>query len=283
MTPFYCLAIRFILAFLIIMLFYGRRFMKLMRREFWAPSILIAICTAFAFAASVCSLLYTSATVAGFLMGTAVIFTPFLAYFILGAHFQKRHLLPIMIVVSGLYFLCLSGNGEISFGAGEVLALLSSVASAAMLAYSSKFLDRIPNTVVTVMQCGVTGILCLLAALLFEPFPGLTGIPPFGWFVIIYLAIGCSIVAYLCQNAALSHIPATYVALLFCSEPLFTAIFSNLLLGETLRGSGFLGALLIMVSIVIASLLPVEPSPVPRPGQPITLFRRRADKAPTKS
>lgn len=272
-TPFYCLAIRFIMASALLMIFSGRRIVREMRREFLLPTIVVGIFTAIAFTCSVVCMLYTSATVAGFLMGTSVLFTPFFAYFIVGAKFYKKHFIPILIVLVGLYFLCMGGDGRFSFGFGEFLAITSAVSSACMLSYSSKYLDRIPNMIVTVMQCAITGVLCLIAALLFEDFPGFGNIPAFGWMVIIYLAIGCSIIAYICQNAALSHVPATYVALIFCSEPLFTAVFSNWMLGETLSGAGFLGASLIMASIVIASLMPVGPRPIPKPGEPI-----RADK-----
>ena len=96
----------------------------------------------------------------------------------------------------------------------------------------------------------------MIFTLVFEGVPDLSSIPPVGWGVIVYLAVGCTCIAYLFQNMALRHVPATFVALSFCSEPIFTAIASYFLLGEVLSGKGILGAVLILISIVMASLLP---------------------------
>jgi drug/metabolite transporter (DMT)-like permease len=81
-----------------------------------------------------------------------------------------------------------------------------------------------------------------------------------GWGIILYLAVGCTCVAYLFQNISLRKVPATYVSLIFCSEPIFTAIASYFLLDELLSISGFIGAALIMAGIVYAALLPEMPA-----------------------
>jgi drug/metabolite transporter (DMT)-like permease len=139
-----------------------------------------------------------------------------------------------------------------------LLALLCAVTGACMLVFSSKYLANMDPVTFSVMQTGFTGLFCFFSALLFEDIPKLTSIPPVGWGVIVYLAVGCTCIAYLFQNIALRHVPPTYVALAFCSEPIFTAAASYILLGELLSLKGVIGAGLIMTSIIIASLLPEE-------------------------
>jgi drug/metabolite transporter (DMT)-like permease len=255
--PFLCLAIRFILAFLIFLLFFGRKVFSNLRVGHLAAYLTISACTAASFIFSAFALIYTTATNTGFLMGTAVIFTPFLSYFILKARIDKRHILHIVIVTFGLYLLC-SGGGSLTFGIGEVFALLCAITGAGMLVFSSKYLQEIDPLVISVMQTGFTGLFCLILTLLFEGIPDLSAIPMVGWGVIAYLAVGCTCIAYLFQNTALRNVPATFVALSFCSEPIFTVAASYWILGEVLSTKGIVGAALILVSIIMASLFPEE-------------------------
>lgn len=256
-TPLFCLSARYILAFLIFMSFFGKRILKHVTRKDLKAYLIISIFTSISFITGAFALVYATATNTGFLMATTVLFTPFLSYFIQHTKVDKKHLLPIGIVTLGLYLLC-SGGGQFSFGIGEGLALICAISGACMLVFSSKYLEDMDPITTAVMQTGFTGIFCLLFALFFEEIPDVTSIPLVGWSVILYLAIGCTCIAYVIQNVALRHVPATFVALSFCTEPIFTAIASFFLLHEVLSMKGLIGAILITASIIIASLLPEE-------------------------
>lgn len=256
--PLYCLSLRYILAFLLFVLFFGKRIFSKLEKEHLIPYCIISAFTAASFILCAFALMKTSATNTGFLMSTVVIFTPFISYFIQKTKLDKKFGLPIIIVTIGLYLLCSGEGGGLLFGIGEILALLCAITGAFMLVFSSKYLQTMDPLITSTMQSGITGLFCLLFAFIFEDFPGFTMIPMIGWSVIIYLAIGCTFLAYLFQNIALSHVSATYVALAFCSEPIFTALASYFLLGEILSARGFIGAILIMISIIMASILPDE-------------------------
>lgn len=255
MPPLFCLSLRYILAFLIFMLFFAKRVWSNMKAGDMVPYLVISAFTAASFITSAFALIYTTATNTGFLMSTVVIFTPFFSFWILKTKIDKKHILPIIIVTAGLYLLC-SGGGVFAFGPGEVFALLCAISGALMLVFSSKYLQDMDPLTVSVMQTGFTGLFCVIFALIFEDIPSLAGIPPSGLGIILYLAVGCTCVAYLFQNISLRKVPATYVSLIFCSEPIFTAIASYFLLGELLSLNGFIGAALIMAGIIMASLLP---------------------------
>lgn len=251
--PLYCLSIRYFLAFLLFLLFFGKRVFTGMKRSYLKPYLIISAFTAASFITSAFALMLTTATNTGFLMSTAVIFTPFFAIFLTHSKLNKKHLLPIAIVVAGLYLLC-GGGSTFSLGAGELFALLCAVTGALMLVFSSKYIKEMDPIITTTIQTGFTGLFCLAFAIPFEKFPGFTGIPAMGWGVIVYLAVFCTCVAYLFQNISLRRVPASYVALIFCSEPIFTAVASYVILGERLSAKGLFGAALIMAGILIASL-----------------------------
>lgn len=252
-SPFYCLALRFLIAFIVCYGLFHKKIKRQVNKNNFKDAAIISVFNSAAFIFSTLSLLYSSATIAGFLMALAVIFTPFMSYVVLGKKFKKRTLLFVGLVVLGLYFLC-GSQGDFHFGPGEILALLSSLSYAATITYSSKHVTNIGPEVLSTIQSGVAAVICFIFAFLLEDGHALVQVGFAGWFTVVYLALGCTVVAYLLQNVALKHLSAVFVSLALCSEPIFTAIFSFFLLGERLTFTGIAGAVLIMTSIVLASL-----------------------------
>lgn len=254
-SPFYCTAIRFALAFGLFMLFFGKRIAAQFKKEYLLSCMIIGSFTAASFLFSTFSLMLTDATISGFLLAFSVVFTPILSFFLLKQKISRRFALIILLVVVGMYFLC-GGGGEFVFGAGEIMALLSALSGAGMLIYSSKHVTDIGPIALSASQCAVTAVISFVCALLFEDATGLSQTSVTGWLCVLYLAVACSCIAYILQNIALRKVSATFVSLAFCTEPIFTAIASFFMLGERLTLGGLIGAALIAVGITMASLLP---------------------------
>lgn len=255
--PFLCLALRYSIAFVLFLIFFGKQIIPQFKKEYLANCIIIGLFTAASFIFSTLSLMLTEATISGFLLALSVVFTPILSFFILRQKVSRRLILIIFITVIGMYFLCGNG-GSFSFGWGELLALLSALTGAGMLTYSSKHVCDIGPFALSAAQSAVTSIVCFIFALIFEDLHSLAYVSAQGWWCVIYLAVACTCIAYSLQNIALRKVSATFVSLAFCSEPIFTAFASYVMLKETLSGSGLLGAVLIACSLVLASILPSE-------------------------
>ena len=63
----------------------------------------------------------------------------------------------------------------------------------------------------------------------------------------------CSLIGYALQNQALTLTGADMVSLAQCTYPIMTALFSFLILGEAFTAKSLLGALLILLSILLAT------------------------------
>lgn len=253
LPPFFCLAIRYSLAFVLFLLFFYKKIRAQFRKEHVPNCIVVGLFTAASFTFSTLALKYAEATIVGFLLSLSVVFTPILSFFILRQRAGKKLIFVILIAVVGLYFLCGNG-GSFSFGLGEIYALLSAFTGAGMLTYSSKHVSDVGPVALSTAQSAVTAIVSLIFALIFEDFHSLAHVSAEGWWSVLYLAVACTCVAYSLQNIALRRVSATFVSLAFCTEPIFTVIASFFLLGERLSLIGFLGAVLIVVGIVLASL-----------------------------
>ncbi len=252
-TPFWCLSIRFSLATILFIVIFRKKAFSLNKNNIGRCAV-IAFFTAAAYITSTVSLVFTTATTAGFLMSLSVVFTPFLARIIGGKALNKRIVPIVALVVAGTYFLC-GGGGQFSFGVGEVLALLSSVALAITLAYSARYAEGIEEATLSTMQAGLAAVLSVVCAFIFEGRLDFAAIAPASWWGIAYLVVACTLVAYMLQNAAIKHISAFSASLAYSTEPIFTALVAYWLLGEVLLIRSYIGGVLVLTGLALAALV----------------------------
>ena len=112
----------------------------------------------------------TTATNVGFLVALPVVFAPLLSCLVNRRRYPLAFLPFQAAVVVGLYLLC-SNGGAPSFGLGEILALLSSVALAGALVFGERGLKSLDVATVSAAQIGVTFVLSLLRARWFSSRP----------------------------------------------------------------------------------------------------------------
>ncbi|MBQ3077994.1 MAG: DMT family transporter [Clostridia bacterium] len=251
--PFLYLAIRYALAVGLFLLIFGRRCFEGLQTAHRPTLALSCLTMVYSFASANLGLFLTTATNASFLMGMSVLFTPFLQPLLGGGRFDRRALLPLPLTVAGLYLLC-GMTGLPRLGAGEWLALSSSVAGAASMVLSARVLGVMTSVSLAFVQSAAAGVCCLALSLLTEGLPQFSVMALSDWLAICFVAVFCTVLACLLQNTALMNLDTSYVALLQCSEPVFSAAASFLLLGERLTLRGWIGAALLLAAMVMASL-----------------------------
>ncbi|MEC4175795.1 DMT family transporter [Adlercreutzia sp. R7] len=273
-TPLWCLAVRFGLATVVFALFFGRRMARGLRKvrvRTWLPQ---AACMAVSYLCCNVALDLTTATNVGFLVALPVVFAPFLSTLVERGRYP-RAVIPFQVgVAGGLYLLCSQG-GSLAVGPGELMALASSVALAGALVFGKQALAELDAVTVAGTQIAVAFALCLGCALLWEPALNVAAVQPVAWGIIAFLALLSTCLAFFLQSLALSRLTSTTVSLLLTGEPVFTALFAYLFLGETLTPVGLAGAALIVGTVVAATYVdgrkdapaaPAAPVPSPTPG-----------------
>lgn len=254
MTIFTMLSMRFILASIIFLVLFRGKIFKTVNRQNAKGLIIIGVLSAVTYIASNAALDLTEATISGFLMGIAVIFTPFLSYFMLKIKTDKRIYPIIAVVIVGIYFLC-GGGGEFSFGLGELLALSSSATMALVMIYTSRYIEELGPIAISSVQSIIIALITTAIALIIEMPFDFGAVTTAGWASLLYQAIFCSVVTYLIQNVALQNLTPVFVSIVLCLEPLFTSIFSILMLDEILTVLGYIGGGLIFIGLILASLI----------------------------
>lgn len=253
-TPFWCLAIRFGFALAVFALFFGRRIVSQLRKAKLVDWLPAALCMAVSYISCNVALALTSATNVGFLVALPIVFTPIIAALVFRRPYRLVHLPFQALAVFGLYLLCCNG-GAFAFGWGEALALVAAASLAGALVFGERGLKRLDVATVSATQIGVTFAVSLAGALVFEPVVDVASVQPVAWAVIAFLALLSTCMTFALQNAALTRLPSTTVSMLLCGEPLFTAAFSWIVLGEVLTGIGFAGAALIVVCVLVETYL----------------------------
>ena len=245
-TPLWCLAVRFGLATAVFALLFGRR---MARRLHGVPQ---ALCMAVSYLCCNVALDLTTATNVGFLVALPVVFAPILFTIVERGHYPKA-VIPFQVgVAAGLYLLCSQG-GSLAIGPGELMALASSVALAGALVFGKQALAELDAVTVAGTQITVAFALCLGCALLWEPALNVAAVRPVAWGIIAFLALFSTCLAFFLQSLALDRLSSTTVSLLLTGEPVFTALFAYLFLGETLSPMGLAGAALIVGTVVAAT------------------------------
>ncbi|HIW84716.1 MAG TPA: DMT family transporter [Candidatus Dorea gallistercoris] len=248
-SPLWLLAARFSLAFLLFALLWGKRLLAAARQVSWTLWMPSALCCAGAYISCNLALDLTAATNVGFIMSLPVLFAPILFSLVFHRPYSYKRLPLQLVTILGLFLLCCN-TGTFSFGPGEALALLDALCLAGVLVFGEKAMAQMDVLSVTGLQIGVTMVLSLAGALLFDDVSVLPSVELEAWLVVLYLAAVCTIAAYLLQNKAVAHLNASTVSMLQCTQPILTALVAYFLLGETLNGLGLAGAVLIVLCLL---------------------------------
>lgn len=248
-SPFWGMFFRFGLALALFLLFFGKSVFAELRKvspSVWLPS---SICVSATYILCNLALDRTTATNVGFLMSLSILFVPFFEAVVMKRAYRAKYAPAQLLVILGLYLLC-SNGGDFTFGIGELFGLLSSAAMAGALVYGEKGLQNMDVMANSTIQIGLTVLLSLAGALLMEPEFRVEAVEPEAWLVLLFLSIGSTCGAFWLQNKALTVLSSAQVSLILCSEPVFTAIVSFVLLAEALNGAGLAGTGIIIGCIV---------------------------------
>ena len=244
-------AFRFLSAFVILGAVYRKHLVGLTRQSvIWGAAVgLLLVVT---YIGATYGVKYTSLSNAGFISCLAVIVTPLLELLLFHKLPEKKLGLALPLCLIGLALMTL--NEELRFASGDALCLLCSVAYASDILTTERAVadPRVEPIGMCIVQIGVTGSVFLLLSFLFEQ-PHLPRTPSC-WGAVLFLGLFCSGLAFIIQNTQQTHTSAARVALIFTLEPLFSAIIAYFLAGERLHPRAYLGAAMMLLSLLLMQI-----------------------------
>lgn len=159
-----------------------------------------------------------------------------------------RTLLAVVLAVVGLVLLVgLSGGGTDPVG-GAVTALGAAAAFAALTVVNRTGVPGLDPLLLTGLGFSLGGILLVPVAVLGGG--ALVPAVPSAWWLVLYLGVVPTALAYAAYFTGLRSVPATTASLVALLEPLTAALLAAGLLGERLGVGGVLGGLLLGAATV---------------------------------
>jgi drug/metabolite transporter (DMT)-like permease len=249
------IALRFSITFLCLLPVVIRDF-ALGRNKDWRYAMPTGLVLSAIFICEVNGVANTTASKAAVLISLFVIFTALAELIINKVMINKALMILSATSVLGVFLLTSSATFEVSLNQGDWLILTAALLRTIMVTVTKKQTQKreITTATLTAIQA-LTVASVAITLLLFTLSTDLTlPLNTSFWFIITYLVLFCTLFAFFVQNYAVRTISPTKASLLMGSEPLFGAMFAILWLGEDFTILQLIGGILILVSVIFASL-----------------------------
>src|SRR5690606_36011338 len=220
-------------------------------RRALVPALWLGLLAFVGFATQTVGLGITSASNAAFITGLSVVLTPVVA-----AVFWRRPLLGRDWVAATTGFVGLAiiatRDGLSAVNAGDLLILVTAVSYAVFIVYLGEVSGRVNANSLAFMQH--LPMLALAWAWAAPSVAVIPSVPASTWLASVYLALVATAGVAVAQVHAQRVVPAHVAALVFGLEPVFAALFANLLLGEQLGWRGLAGGAALVASILYSQV-----------------------------
>lgn len=251
LTVLQLMAGRFTVAAIILCIVFRKKLALISRAVLWKGAVLGSILF-LAFVIQTYGLLYTTPSKNAFLTALNVIFVPLLAYIIYKRRFDRFEISAAVIALIGIGFLSLQGS--MTMNIGDMLSILCALAFAFDIFYTNVFVKKEDALALTIVQFITAAFLSVVTAAMLGELT--LDVPAEGMYAILYLAVFCTVIAYVCQNVGMQYANPTKSAIILSTEALFGTILSVIILHELLTGRMVIGCILIFAAILLAEIKP---------------------------
>lgn len=219
----------------------GRRGALRLRRDEWRAGLPLGVTQAAVLVVETYGVAHTTAANAGLIISLTIVLTP-----LLDRAGHPRGLPGSFYAAAGVCVLAvgllMSGNGFHAPRVGDVLMLAAAGVRAVHVALVGRLTARRP-----VRPLQLTAVQTAVGTALFLPLtaaglPGLVRAPAATWAQLLYLALLCSVFAFLAQTWAVQRTSASRASLLLGTEPVWAAVVGVVLGGEHFTALTGLGA-----------------------------------------
>jgi drug/metabolite transporter (DMT)-like permease len=244
-TPMVLLGLRFALAGLPV-----AGTLRAAPRAEWVGGLVLGLLFWVGFAFQTAGLRYTTPSRSAFITILSTPLVPLVQYLTHRAAPRPLTLLGVGLGILGTWLLTAPGGGT-GLNRGDWLTLGCAVAFAGQIVAAGHLAPRISPSRLVALELLAGAVLSLVFAPVLET-PRLDPAPAFLG-LLVFLAAG-GLWTFRMQLRAQQVLAPSHTALVFCLEPVFAAMASYALLGETLGPTQLLGGALILAAVAVAAV-----------------------------
>ena len=249
---FYIISLRFILAAALLAVCFFRHFRNYNFDTLKNAFILSFLLTAM-YIFNIVGVKYTTSVKASFFTTLSFLVCPVINLILYKMKIQKFIGISALICLAGTCMLCYTPDmGRLVINFGDILCGFASIAGAINIIYMEKMShrDNIDNTLFTIFLMAFIALWGTVIALARGEFSYHSQVTSSQMIAIILMGLFSSAGAFILQIRCEKHVPSNRVGIIFSLEPASGCILSVLLIHETMSLIGWMGALVIMISIL---------------------------------
>jgi len=248
-SPILMIAIRFVIASCVLLLFFRRRIFPIPRAAVYKGALL-ALFLFLGFVAQNIGLTITTASKSAFITGMMVLFVPVLQYVVERRPPLIGNVAGVVVVAVGLWLLT-SPEGS-SLNAGDALTVVCAVLFAGYIIYLDIISKEIATLQLLFVQMAATAVYAVAATVVFET-------PYFAWTTgavasLLYLTFLATLFTTAVQTRFQKDTTPTRAVVIFSIEPVIASILAYFILGEQLGSLGVVGGALIIGGVLLSEL-----------------------------
>lgn len=248
---FYIISLRFITASIAMAIIFHRNFANF-TGEILKYAFLLSFCIAFMYVFATLGIKYTTSVRASFFTCLSFCIVPVLNLIIFRTRLTYITVISVAICFVGMFLLSYTPDmGGFGLNLGDILCILGAAAGSLNII----FLERIsqkekmdPMLFTTLLMIFVALWGTLIA--LFTGTLSYLGASGFQIATIIALGLFCSAAAFLLQSICQKYVPSNRVGIILAMEPASGCIVSVLVLGEVMSLTAWIGAAIVMISLL---------------------------------
>jgi len=239
-TTMMLVAIRFSIAAVLALLFFKTRWNKLhLKNGFILSILLIGI-----YVTSTLGLKYTSASNAGFIIGSNVILVPLINRLFLKEKIQKKNIIKSIVCLIGLALVTLKGAQPINIG--DLLCFFDAIIYSLYIIYGSRLCKDIDTKSLITIQYTFVAVLTSTYVLFFES--PIINTSADNLFSLFALGFFCTFLAFYFQLKAQKEVSSEKASQLLALMPIFTILLDVLVVGLTPSVYAFIGGMMIIIA-----------------------------------
>lgn len=240
------MGIRFLMAFFLMLIFFNKKLRKADKASVYA-GLIVGTSYFVVMSFEVFSLKTCESSTTAFLENTAIVMVPLFEAILLKKMPLPKTVLSFIVAMTGVTLMTLQG-AIIHLTVGHALALGAAVTYAVAIIITDRVSKKSDPLVIGIIQLGTMGSLSSISSIIFET-PHLPS-EPTAWLAIILLALVCSCFGFTLQPVAQKYTSSETTGLYCAFGPLGAGILGWICLGEALSLLSFVGAILILASIL---------------------------------
>ncbi|WP_110927674.1 DMT family transporter [Bacillus massiliglaciei] len=252
-------AIRFFIAFLLLLLIHLCFFRKEKRTNSWklfAAGFKIGIWLYLGYTFQTIGLEYTTPSKAGFITGLSVVLVPVFSMVFLKNRLTKNTVIGVTAAIIGLYLMTVSGKTAVNIG--DFLVFLCAVSFAMQIITTAKYAAEFKALPLTIVQLLTVSLLSAGSGLIWEDFTAVFKADIIFQSDVISGLLITSVLAtafaFLAQTYFQAYTTPSRVAIIFAMEPVFAAITSYIWIGEVMTVQAVIGCTFILFGMLAAEL-----------------------------